>query len=490
MIAPRTLLVSLLLGLTVVGTASATSYFVTQSGAGSHSGIDLADAWSVANYNASSTPTGGDTVFFSGTITSTITQNKSGTGNGASRLTMDFTGSCNGCTAATLSTATPRFNINSKNFLNIYGGTIAPSTSGTFFTNNNGSAHDVTLSGWSYTGADATYVSFIHITGLSNFVLENNTLTGLGDFIDGDSSSTHDLTIQNNLATTNINTIDQTDVIIMGDAYNVTIQGNKFVNRSPGQNNNGQHNDVIQTYHGGSGGGANPSGWVVRYNWIELDMTSTFRTGDNSWMQLESFDNTHGGFGLKIYSNVFVGDGPTFSGNNGFGADSHGITASNYVYNNTIIRKNGPDRTIGWVGSGATLFMRNNVFEADLGEGGTDVDVASQTPGTGGYDYNFWYHLDGAVTSGTTGAHGSSATDPQFTSYSGGDYSLGAGSPLINAGDSSVGSEFNQGPCSGATWPNPTLCTRSAGAWDVGAYQSGGGNGAPDPPTGLNAQVQ
>src|SRR6516162_10288306 len=95
----------------------AKNYYVTASGAGAHTGNDLADAWSLATYNQKTSPTGGDTVFFSGTFTSTVTIRTSGTGNGASRLTLDFS-------AATLNTAMPRIACNSQNYLNVNGGTL------------------------------------------------------------------------------------------------------------------------------------------------------------------------------------------------------------------------------------------------------------------------------------------------------------------------------------------------------------------------------
>lgn len=53
--------------------AGATQYFVTQSGAGSQTGLSLANAWSVANYNASGTTCGGgDTLNISGNLTSEL----------------------------------------------------------------------------------------------------------------------------------------------------------------------------------------------------------------------------------------------------------------------------------------------------------------------------------------------------------------------------------------------------------------------------------
>ena len=219
-------------------------------------------------------------------------------------------------------------------------------------------------------------------------------------------------------------------------------------------------------------------------------MGTPFRTGDNSWTMLENFSDSPAGFGIKIYSNIFLGEGTTFSGNNGLGASS---PATYYVYNNTVIRKNGPDRTIGWI-NGGTLFMRNNIVMASTGQSGTDVDVAAMTPGTAGDDYNFWYQLAGTVTAGTTGPHGSNGISPQLVDYSNDNFALASGSPLIHAGDSTIGAEYNQGIALGATWPNPALVTRTAGAWDVGAYQSGGGssggNSAPNAPTSWSTMVR
>lgn len=49
------------------------TYYVTQSGAGTHAGTSLGNAWSVSDLNAPSTYTGGDTVRLEGTISSQVT---------------------------------------------------------------------------------------------------------------------------------------------------------------------------------------------------------------------------------------------------------------------------------------------------------------------------------------------------------------------------------------------------------------------------------
>ena len=63
------------------------SYFVTQAGAGTHDGLSLANAYSVANFNALTGDYSGDTFYFSGTITTPVNVQIYGT-NG-NQVTLD-----------------------------------------------------------------------------------------------------------------------------------------------------------------------------------------------------------------------------------------------------------------------------------------------------------------------------------------------------------------------------------------------------------------
>jgi hypothetical protein len=92
------------------------------------------------------------------------------------------------------------------------------------------------------------------------------------------------------------------------------------------------------------------------------------------------------------------------------------------------------------------------------------------TPGAP-FDYNFFYNTTAPDTN-DQGPHGSLTLDPSFTNFTGEDYSTQSSSPLVGAGDDTIGSAYDQGIAPGATWPNPKLVTRPAGAWDVGAFQS------------------
>jgi len=121
---------------------AANSYYVTQSGSGLANGA-LGNPWSIAAYNASSQPTGGDTVYFSGNITSTVTPATSGTGNGTLRLVLDFT-------SATLNTANPYIKLANKAYLSLLGGTLGANDLGAYAISfaDASTSHDITISGF------------------------------------------------------------------------------------------------------------------------------------------------------------------------------------------------------------------------------------------------------------------------------------------------------------------------------------------------------
>jgi hypothetical protein len=453
-------------------TSLAATYFVTQSGTGSHSGASITDAWSVADFNASLTPTGGDTVSFFGSFTSTIVVNTSGTGNGMSRLTLDFR-------AAILNIADPRLNLNGQSYLNVNGGTIGIATNAAtgLITFGGSQLHDVTINGWSHIGDPQSVAYFIWHQYGYNTVISNNTVDNVGQLVFGDSILNHDIMIVNNFARSSLSGATDIDIVQFGDAYNVTIQGNKLVNQAV-SNREESHQDVIQNYEKGGGNAGNPTNWIVRYNWIETN-DYLGGSGDNSWMMLQSMA---GDPAIKIYGNVFVGPATAAVANNGL-ACSRNAGGTYYLYNNTFIRRNRPDNTIRFMDAG-TLYAKNNVGEADPGISGTFL-VWTMVPG-GTWDHNFWYQFAGA-TGAHAGPHGSTGVNPLFTNYTNGDFSLSPNSPLKGAGDSTIGAEYNQGIAPGATWPNPKLVIRSA--WDIGAYESSTSSmspGAPPAPENLH----
>lgn len=472
--------------LVFVAKVQAANYYVTQSGAGAGNGTSLGNAWSVASYNASSAPTAGDTVYFSGTITSTVTPGSSGTGTGANRLTLDFS-------SATLSTALPRIAIAGRDYLLIDGGgswtagsytaagIISASASGTLISSASAS-NDVTISGFQFDGGANGVAFFLDAHNMSNWTLTQCNVDNVSHLAWSDGTACHDGTISYNYARTSENTTTQSDVIVFGDAYNMTFIGNKLINRSPGNQNlpaeNARHNDVFQSYRSGAGSAANPYGWLIAYNWIESNAPAG--DGSNSWCILEAMLDNGATPALKMYGNVFVGASGTLANNGIYFGDHSACTL--YFYNNTVILSSGaPGNALRFLTPG-TLYARNNVCydTASSWDGSSWTMTAGAT-----WDFNFFYNWQ-TPSATLAGANGSRTTDPLFNNAAGGDYSLSALSTLLGAGDDSIGAEFSNGIAVDAAWPNPSIVARGV-SWDVGAFQVDAEVTAPDAPTSPTA---
>ena len=89
--------------------------------------------------------------------------------------------------------------------------------------------------------------------------------------------------------------------------------------------------------------------------------------------------------------------------------------------------------------------------------------------------FNLWFGSSIPSCSGVTGEI--CGQDPQFTNYSGNDFSLQSTSPAkdtgTNLGAGPAGQSFDFGISPNASWPNPAKAQR-IGAWDRGAYEFGG----------------
>lgn len=429
---------------------------VTQSGAGSANGSDEANAWSVATYNSSNTPMGSDTVFFHGEITSSIAPNQGGSSDG--NLILNFSD-------AALTTADPRITLKSDLvYIDFIGGSFGTSVS-SFFGGANTTPSNLTVSGWTFTGSDSSVSSSIcNTVRWSNVVVENNILDNA---IYGfhDTTHAHDITIRNNYLRSAIDVTDQCDSIAMGDAYNVVIEGNHIINRAPG-GGGAMHNDAIQVFRSGSTPNANPTNWTIRYNLIERAETDG-SGGNMSWCQIEGIA---GDPGIQIYGNVFRGSGVAWAGGNGIIIDVTTNPTDVYTFvNNTVISKVSPPNVVrfGTLSSheGLLTYMNNVIYCGSPENGEWNLTE------NGIWNNNFHGNVTGDSIS-IWGPNGSgSLTSAAFTDYTNNDFSSAPGSVLRNAGTPSVGSEYNQGIAFGATWPDPSLVTRTAGNWDAGAYQ-------------------
>jgi hypothetical protein len=462
----------ILIFLALIVRVQAANYYVTQSGAGNRDGSSAANAWSVSDFNASTRPTGGDSVFFTGILSSGL--NPSASGTSAAQLLLDLK-------EATLSTTVT---INSKNYLTLKGGTSAM-TSGTAIKPT--SANHLVVEKWAFQNSDInSWPTFSYSSYCTNLEFRDCRISNCGYAWLGNNDSGILITGCDVISSQNgtTNTGNQTDLVHLGGAQNVTIEKSKIILRAPGSAKAGsdgsyRHNDVIQTFATGGSNGKAPRDWTIRYCWIENQNVSPASDGNSSWLMIEA----QGGY-FKIYSNVFVCPGNAGGINNGVHMGSGKAAGDQHVfYNNTVVKKgNAPGAAISYndankpAGQGnGTLFCVNNIAYCPLT--GANQGSTANNLRIGQISNNFWYNFSnhpsnvGAIP---PGPGGSSTTDPGFVSFDGNDFSLAPNSPCRGAGDNSLGAEYNQGIAPGATWPNPTVVNRT-GAWDVGAYVSNAG---------------
>jgi hypothetical protein len=447
-----------LLFLLLATAAFSKDYFVTQSGS--------TTAMSVAAYNTNAAFTGGDTVFFSGTITTPIGMPKSGTTT--AQLILDGT-------AAKLVpvSGNPAISFGGKSYVTVRGFTIVPPTPASWPKNalirfNAGSEstgcviENVSASGDLLNGTDL----LTDLRWTSFITIQNCTIKGLASigWFDGPS---HDLLIRGNYFESSANQSVQTDIFSYGDGYNILIEFNKFINRAPGATV-GRHNDVIQCYHSGANGGTFPDPYnlTIRYNWIETAGMSG--SGDMSWLMLENLNGSAPKFSAKIYGNVFFAPVGAVANN---GAAISGDGGDFFVYNNTLISSNGsPGNTFYCRATNGTLYNRNNIGYDATRNTGVVLNWSMKTGAQWNYNFFRGWDVPSAVY---PGPNGSSNLDPLFVDQANRNYALATNSPLLGAGDSTLGGEYYKGLAPGAVWPNPLLVDRG-NKWDVGAFQSSG----------------
>ncbi len=416
------------------GTTNGTSIiWVAQSSAGAADGTSAANARAMTFFEdtnswASGAGSGttdidpGDTVCFTGTITEAIIT-PAGSGSSGNYVTIDATN-------ATISnTSVLTFGNRSWNYW-------------THFT-------------WA-DGADVA-VSCVNCFGALNNVIDDfyadELIRGLLWL-----NSAASITIQNSWARTaaSLNP-EQGDLISsQGGADDIIIQGNYLEMRLKATTPEcpGCHDDVIQNFQGGCGGGScdnGPRRWTIRYNHIVMNTTED---NDRSWTMLENNEGDH-----YIYGNVFEGiDGAeAANGLSGGGQDTYQY----YVYNNTFVAKSGPTNIIGMP---VNTTFTNNIIDARTGYTGCASGVCEASIRT----YNLW---NGSAVPACDQT-GEVCDDPDFTDYANANYSLQVGSPARDSGltlSPVVGQTLDYGLCPGATWPNPSLCQRT-GTWDMGAY--------------------
>jgi len=219
------------------------------------------------------------------------------------------------------------------------------------------------------------------------------------------------------------------------------------------------------------------SNTIIRYNYV-------YDTAMASFVLFNTTDTT------AVYGNIFSNAGNT----GGYAADYktnfYIDTSTNLViYNNVFYQ---PAGTGTWTNirviAGTSMegaIIKNNIFYNGRSAAGSytyQCDVAHTSDPT--FDYNLHYSAMGGAflkienaeqTWATRGAGFEDAgvnADPLFTNAAGGDFTLAAGSPCIDAGVD-LGSTYQLGLMPASSWPASVLTGSQYNAgqkWEGGAY--------------------
>jgi hypothetical protein len=366
---------------------------------------------------------GGDTVYFCGTITSSLTMQGSGT-NDSSRITFEWSGA----------TMAGRFDGSYRNYYNI--NNMTTTFSSEKFLKLQGASY-VTVSGLAHNavaqnGVDVGYAHHILFTGWN--------VTTTNDYL---PSTERDL--------------------IAGCPHDMTIEKSYIHKRWNSQSGTSAHNDIWQWWGTASDSSCpNPYNIVLRYSFIRTDVDYDGNFQFLMW--------AHGSGTNSIYGNVFLKTGSNGSGSV-IAIESFSSGSVTNIYNNTFISKDTPCYfliNIPTPQSNATVNFRNNIAYTTSSSG----SVIYSGGGNFIHQYNTYnggsstsYLRTNCVNYASTGEL--CDKNPMFTDYAGNEFSLQIGSDANGSGID-LGATYQQQIKPGSTWPNPTLVTPAT--MNMGAY--------------------
>lgn len=478
---------AILLFLLMTTFAFSETLYVTQSGAGSHTGTSLANAWSISEFNSSGNwgsgagkIGGGDTVNVSGSISSNIVQAGSGSDDDT-RVLIDFTNATLSASFNYTATSKSNFTLYNMNWAdgatdmldiqyctNFTIDTVNSTNAAVVTANNNtlaaiGRATNAYLKDWTIVDTGRTVLNGYSVGQQSN-----------GYVIDGFWIRTRDqqVMIDGKPASTDVMYFQGIDNFTIKNSYiEVRWRSKEDSFCSPA---NCYHYDHIQF-----GGDSNVNQSYLN-NWFVGNANSSDPTDSIGQIII-----TQGVCGNNYWiGNIFENRGNA----NAWGMlhlararDLCLTTTHGYFYNNTIIERQTTDDT-AWdyavdfppFTAGGTLDIKNNIWYINNTVTGTLLVEGSTTLT---HDYNIFKggaasKYDSLTCAAFKNTNDKCDTDALFSNWASYDYRIGINSPAYEGGVD-LGASYNQGlSTESTTFPNPTLVTRpQVSKWDVGAYE-------------------
>jgi hypothetical protein len=460
------LILAFCLALLFASPLSATTHYVTPSGAGSKNGAD----WNNAYADIPSSLTRGDTYVLAGGTYGSHTFSTADSGSTYIYIRKAQAGTFNGV---------------AYNDDLVAGWNSSYQTTQALFTSSSGAQWTITTDYWSFDGVqpatlwDSSPADY-GIKIIPAAPSQQNHLVEIGQW---PAANHGNYVILKHIATVNAGpSYDQNQFNFVysggtaGDyiGYCYAANGGNLIRLNGVQNVIVEYNFIgsivyFSDNHGESIGmdlesyssGQAPSNTTIRYNWFD-DSGTTNSTG-----QIITLTNTGDtNDGVYVYGNVFV----NLTGHNGLGSGNSGGpgTLSNWkFYNNTFVNS-----LVDFTDLSTGSEFRNNLMY------NSPATVFSGS-GPATRSNNYWNSSSNGIGSGTSDVTSSESTSVLFQNYAGADYRLGASSQALNIGFT-LPSPFNV---------DADGVTRTPGAWDAGAYNSGISASTPSAPTNLAATV-
>ena len=196
---------------------------------------------------------------------------------------------------------------------------------------------------------------------------------------------------------------------------------------------------------------------------------------------------------ITLWDNVIDSSASYNSASGGASFYAYGADPNSLLYDNTMYAPSAAAAAIQVQSTTTGTLVKNNIVYT-----GNYVLVDASSETSTAIDYNDWfggsstpfswggtaYNFANWKTNSSQDAH-SIVTNPQLVNAPARIYTIGTGSPAINAGVS-LGNTYKLTLLPAASWPSSVATQNQGSSWEIGAYLYTGGSG---PPGGVADQV-